>query len=55
LERFLGELEGCLGGGAPRNLREAAVKQDPPEIAWDRSAKGEISKEQFEQIKKDLS
>ncbi len=33
---------------------EANEKQTPLEIAQERYAKGEITKEQFEQIKKDL-
>ena len=41
----LGKGEGATG----------ATKRDPLEIAKERYAKGEISKEYFEQIKKDLS
>ena len=34
---------------------ETSSKQEPPDIAKERDAKGEISREEFEQIKKDLS
>lgn len=39
---------GGSGSGAPQ-------KRDPLDIAKERYAKGEISKQEFEQIKKDLS
>ncbi len=39
--------------GSPKS--ETGQKSDPVEIAKDRYAKGEISKEQFEDIKKNLS
>jgi putative membrane protein len=41
---------GFQDGGASN----PTYKQDPPDIAKERYARGEIIKEQFEQIKKDL-
>ena len=41
-------------GGSERTSAEAPVKEDAVELARKRYARGEISKEEFEQIKIDL-
>jgi putative membrane protein len=44
-----------LAGGGGGSGSGAPQKRDPLEIAKERYAKGEISKQVFEQMKKDLS
>ena len=54
---FWGGLIALIVWGITRLTRrgDSAPKRDPLDIAKDRYAKGEISREEFEQIKKDLS
>ena len=41
--------------GGYHSMTMSSTKQTPLDIAKERNAKGEITKEQFEQMKKDLS
>jgi len=54
---FWGGLIALIVWGITRLTRrgDSASKRDPLDIAKDRYAKGEISREEFEQFKKDLS
>jgi len=54
---FWGGLIGLIVWGIIKlaGRRDSAPKRDPLNIAKERYAKGEISREEFEQIKKDLS
>ncbi len=52
---FWGGLIALIVWGITRlTRRDSTVKHTPLEIAKERYARGEINKEQFEQIKKDL-
>ena len=54
---FWGGLIALIVWGITRLIRrgESAPKRDPLDVAKERYAKGEISREEFEQLKKDLS
>jgi putative membrane protein len=52
---FWGGLIALIVWGITKLLRRDASKHDPLDVAKERYAKGEISKKDFEQLKKDLS
>ena len=54
---FWGGLIALIVWGITKLTRrsDSATKRDPLDVAKERYAKGEISREEFEQIKKDLS
>ena len=51
---FWGGLITLIVWGIAKLLRRDAPKRDPLDVAKERYAKGEISKKEFEQLKKDL-